>query len=444
MTGTIKLTAKSTVTGQSEEVTSTAGALNTSGGGGSSASNITQTGGNALVNDDAAAGTTAPVPAGTEVNSSPKTYTTGDRGTVQSNLAGGIKTTNYNSAGTELTANANGRAAAASSTPVVLSTEDLAALVALMATPVVNAANSSTANLAGAAAFTGTSVDVTLYGSMNIYVYSSHVSATNGLSVQQSNDGTNWFITDTYTVAATTAKQINISRQARFFRVVYTNGATLTTTLIIQTILNPSMPRASSQRPGDAMSLENDFDLNYSVDSVYNGTTSDLLRSVLNGTNSVGTGILAAGLVAQFDDTSIVAPTENSFGNVRMTPNHSLIEWPFESPTNSWQYAAAAAGLANSTTAVTIKAAAAAGLRNYITGLQISWPTLGAATEIAIRDGAAGTVIWRGSTGTVPGQINVYFPSPIRGTAATLLEVLTLTATVTGGVYVSAQGFIAA
>jgi len=117
---------------------------------------------------------------------------------------------------------------------------------------------------------------------------------------------------------------------------------------------------------------------------------------------------------------------------------------PYAAPTNRWTYAAAASGIVNTTTAVTIKAAAAAGLRNYITDIQINTATLGAATELAIRDGAAGTVLWRCQLQTVAlPLLSVNFQSPLKGTAATLLEVVTITATVTGAVYFNAQGFVA-
>jgi hypothetical protein len=106
-----------------------------------------------------------------------------------------------------------------------------------------------------------------------------------------------------------------------------------------------------------------------------------------------------------------------------------------------WSYAAAAGGLSNTTTAVTVKTAAGTGVRNCITSLQVFNGTLGAATEVAVRDGAAGTVLWRGISPTTASQEVATFPVPICGTANTLLEVVTLTATVTGGVYVNVQGF---
>ena len=114
-------------------------------------------------------------------------------------------------------------------------------------------------------------------------------------------------------------------------------------------------------------------------------------------------------------------------------------------PENEWQYAAASGGITNTNTAVTLVAAQAAGIRNYLTSLQLSSDALGAATEIAIRDGAGGTVLWRGKIGTagIAGVSTIQFSDPLKSTAATLLEVVTLSASVTGSVYVNAQGYIA-
>ena len=84
----------------------------------------------------------------------------------------------------------------------------------------------------------------------------------------------------------------------------------------------------------------------------------------------------------------------------------------------AWSYAGATGGIANTTTAVTFKAAGAAGLRNYITDIQVSHATLGGATELAIRDGAGGTVLWRMTLATGANEnISVSFKTPIFGTA---------------------------
>lgn len=112
---------------------------------------------------------------------------------------------------------------------------------------------------------------------------------------------------------------------------------------------------------------------------------------------------------------------------------------------DQWRYAAAASGIANTTTAVTVKAAAGAGLKNYITDIQLASDALGAATELVIRDGAGGTVVWRSKitlAGVIAG-INIRLNTPICSSANTLLEICTLTASVTGAVYFNCQGYIA-
>lgn len=106
-----------------------------------------------------------------------------------------------------------------------------------------------------------------------------------------------------------------------------------------------------------------------------------------------------------------------------------------------WSYSAASGGIVSSTAGVTIKAEAGASVRNYISNGSISWGTLSAITEFVIRDGAAGTVIYRTILPTVAGERKI--PSYLRSTANTLLEIATLTS-VTGGVYFNCQGFTGA
>jgi len=104
-----------------------------------------------------------------------------------------------------------------------------------------------------------------------------------------------------------------------------------------------------------------------------------------------------------------------------------------------WRYAAATGGIVNTTTAVPIKAADSA-RRHRIHSLQIQTATLSGATELAIRDGAGGTVLWRTQLQTTALPLTmITFEQPIEASFNTLLEVVTLTA-VTGGVFVNVQG----
>ena len=117
----------------------------------------------------------------------------------------------------------------------------------------------------------------------------------------------------------------------------------------------------------------------------------------------------------------------------------ALVTKPYAIPEADWQAAAVAGGILN-TTDVVLRAAAAAGIRNYVTSIDLrnAHPTV--ATEVVIKDGA--TVIWRQLlAAAMPAPVEITFPTPLRGTAATAVNVACLT---TGAqVYVNAQGFAA-
>lgn len=112
-------------------------------------------------------------------------------------------------------------------------------------------------------------------------------------------------------------------------------------------------------------------------------------------------------------------------------PNGVLVTYPYAIPEQTWNYAAASGGIAN-TTAVTIKAAAASGIRNYLRSLQVI-NSAAVASEFSVRDGSAGTVLYRGYVpASMTAQQQINFEPPLRGTAATLMEVaMTTTATAT-------------
>ena len=117
----------------------------------------------------------------------------------------------------------------------------------------------------------------------------------------------------------------------------------------------------------------------------------------------------------------------------------ALVTKPYAIPEADWQTAAAAGGIIT-TTDVVLRAAAAAGIRNYVTSIDLrnAHPTV--ATEVVIKDGA--TVIWRQLlAAAMPAPVEITFPTPLRGTAATAMNVACIT---TGAqVYVNAQGFAA-
>ena len=120
----------------------------------------------------------------------------------------------------------------------------------------VSTANSTTTNLVNAAVFTGTSEDLTRFKGVTVFVYASHASAASGLSLEFSSNGTNWDLTYTSSVSATTALVRTLPTVGRYFRVVYTNGAVTTTTLRLQTMFHSTyvpIPTATGNAVVDAV-----------------------------------------------------------------------------------------------------------------------------------------------------------------------------------------------
>jgi len=124
------------------------------------------------------------------------------------------------------------------------STVSLSTALPMQMTGVINAANSSTTPLAGGGVFTGTAMDLLNYAVINVNVYADVDSATNGLTVQFSPDGTNWdhSHSTTYTSGG---KGYIFNVEFRYARVVFTNGASAQGAFRLQTILKPQLVPAS-------------------------------------------------------------------------------------------------------------------------------------------------------------------------------------------------------
>jgi len=123
---------------------------------------------------------------------------------------------------------------------------------------VTSAVNSSLTNLAGGATFTGVgettlgvnSIQVSLKTDQNCTVY-----------VDQSPDGTNWDIVDSYNYYTTTAFGVTVQAVASFYRIrVLNKNATTTTTYFrLQSVLCPMaepLPRTLTQEQHLAVSVE--------------------------------------------------------------------------------------------------------------------------------------------------------------------------------------------
>ena len=149
---------------------------------------------------------------------------------------------------------------------------------------VVSTVNSSTSVLGSSGTFTGTSENVLQYSTIIVTVFADQASATDGLSLQQSDNGTNWDNIDAYTIPVNTGKTFSLDRVKQFFRVVYTNSAAVQTAFRLTTIYNRSSNRGSSVRPQDSRTNDSDVTESAVYTSVFNGTSWDRLRGdVTNG-----------------------------------------------------------------------------------------------------------------------------------------------------------------
>lgn len=144
-----------------------------------------------------------------------------------------------------------------------------------------------------------------------------------------------------------------------------------------------------------------------------------------------GNAVRVGGRVRNATPTTFAA---GDAADLTVTTSGALVEMPYAVPEVTWQVACAAGGLTTATATV-LRAAGGAGIRNYLTRLDLVNAHASAATEVMVLDGAA--VIFR--THLAPGACReVSFPVPLRGTAATALNIQ---ASVASAIYYNASGY---
>lgn len=109
---------------------------------------------------------------------------------------------------------------------------------------IVDAGNSTTTPLAGGGVFTGAAKDITGFGTVSVLVASDVAAASGGFSFQFSSDGTNWDHAHNFDFAGGNLSY-NISAESKYFRIVYTNGASAQAYFRLQTVLRPQYVQPS-------------------------------------------------------------------------------------------------------------------------------------------------------------------------------------------------------
>lgn len=137
---------------------------------------------------------------------------------------------------------------------------------------VVSAANSTTTPLDANGVFTGAAFDAKDFATLSISVISDQSSATNGLSVQFSQDGTNWDHIHNYAyIVSANGLSYNLPVEMRYMRIVYTNGPVAQTSFRLQSVLR------RTQVPPSVYTLEqgvNDYTVASPTKSVIYGKTT--------------------------------------------------------------------------------------------------------------------------------------------------------------------------
>lgn len=169
-----------------------------------------------------------------------------------------------------------------------------------LGTAEVSTNNSSTTTLGTSGVFTGTSFDAKDFATLSISVFSDQSSATDGLSVQFSQDGTNWDHTHTFTyTAGANGLSYNLPVEMRYVRIVYTNGVVAQSTFRLQSLFR------RAQVPPSV----------YTIDQgIYDNTVASPTKSVIFGKTTGGGG----GYVAVKVNPSGALTTEVS-GSVSVT-----------------------------------------------------------------------------------------------------------------------------
>jgi hypothetical protein len=183
--------------------------------------------------------------------------------------------------------------------------------------------NSHTSNLSANGNFSGIPIDISEFAEISVAVYASHSSASNGLQIQFSQDAVSWDVINTLTITSNVESGARFPTHLRYFRVIYTNGATTTSTFRLQTRLHRHSANGTLRKFNDSV-LPTDF--------------AQLTRSVLNGRNTPTSTsfsdvvVKAASTAAAATDTALVIAVRdalpsgsNTIGNVGLVAGSNAI-----------------------------------------------------------------------------------------------------------------------
>lgn len=150
-----------------------------------------------------------------------------------------------------------------------------------------DAGNSTITPLGANGVFTGTWVKLVDYSVIAFSIFSDVASATGGLSVQWSSDGVNIDRAETSDLSGNTGRAFALNARARYFRIVYTNGATPQTTFRLATDLHTNGIGLITRPLSQAITDNNYAQLVTSVTTGKN-TTNQYVAHRSNSVSAIG------------------------------------------------------------------------------------------------------------------------------------------------------------
>lgn len=292
--------------------------------------------------------------------------------------------------------------------------------------------------------------DLTGYKSASVQVVSTGSGGT--FIFEGSNDNTNWITLPVFNQLILTGTPITAAVTASASQIIYSFPAT---TRYVRLRIATTITGGSIQ----AFSKFMQAPFSPAVQNVANATAANLttsatiasgtvttvttLTTLANGQTahsaaSTGSPVRTGGRVISTLDTTLV---QGDASDLPITTGQQLVTKPFATSENDWQASSGITALAT-TTSTQLVAAGAASIRNFVTGCQIVNTSATVSTTVSVLDGS--TVLW---TSFLPATtaalqvlpINVDFPTPLRGTAATAMNIQL--GTVSANVYYNCQGY---
>jgi len=274
-------------------------------------------------------------------------------------------------------------------------------------------------------------VDCRRYRSFDIHAIS--IGTTGVVTPQQSLDGgTTWAtiaVTNLNTGAATITLASGASHRVivggGLFRLQLTTATTAGTTTIAMSASQVANPFTPNNLPINLVQISG-------AANSSGGATGGLGVGgfVAHSAGTSGNPVQIGGVVSTALETSLVA---SDMSRALMTTAQQLVTKQYGTAENDWRYT----GVLTTTTAAALKAAGAASIRNNLTDFQYQ-NTSAVATTVLIRDNVT-TIAQFHAPANMALPACIQFSTPIRGTAATALNVVC--GTTGANVLVNAAGF---